>query len=162
MLSDRMRNASLAIVLMVFWFVLSGHYTTWLISLGVLSVLGCVFLARRMQIIDAEGHPVQLAIAAFTYIPWLIWEIVKSAWSVARIILSPRLPISPTVVSLEATQQSSVGVTVYANSITLTPGTISIQADGNALCVHALTGDGAVDLKGGEMDARVTRFEGLA
>jgi multicomponent Na+:H+ antiporter subunit E len=161
MLSDKVRNASLAIVLLVFWLVLSGHYTTWLISLGVLSVLGCVALAHRMQLIDAEGHPVQLGIAALTFFPWLIWEILKSGWSVTRIILSPQLPISPTVISLKASQRTSVGVATYANSITLTPGTITIQADGSALCVHALTDDGALDLKGGGMDARITRFEGI-
>jgi multicomponent Na+:H+ antiporter subunit E len=159
MLSERVRNASLAIVLMAFWLVLSGHYTIWLISLGVLTTVGCIAMARRMHLIDAEGHPVQLAIAALTFFPWLVWEILKSGWSVTRIILSPQLPISPTVVSLNASQRTSVGVASYANAITLTPGTITIQADGTGLCVHALTGDGALDLKGGSMDARITRFE---
>ena len=161
MLSDRVRIASLAIVLMVFWLVLSGHYTIRLISLGVITTIGCIAMARRMELIDAEGHPVQLAFAALTYIPWLIWEILKSGWAVSRIILSPQLPISPTIVSLEATQRTSTAVNVYANSITLTPGTITVQADRNTLAVHALTADGAEDLRGGSMDARVTRFEGI-
>ena len=99
---------------------------------------------------------------ALTYFPWLWWEIAKSAWAVAKLILNPRLPISPTMTQVAATQKTTVGVATYANSITLTPGTITTGVKGNLLTVHALTRDGALDLEGGGMDARVTRFEGIA
>jgi multicomponent Na+:H+ antiporter subunit E len=157
-----MRLASLAVVLFLFWLALSGHYTTFLVGAGAACAVLCVFMAARMGVVDAEGHPVHLVRGALTYLPWLWWEIAKSAWAVSKLILNPRLPISPTMTQVAATQKTAVGVATYANSITLTPGTITTGVKGNLLTVHALTRDGALDLEGGGMDARVTRFEGTA
>jgi multicomponent Na+:H+ antiporter subunit E len=157
-----MRLASLAVVLFLFWLALSGHYTTFLVGAGAACAVLCVFMAARMGVVDAEGHPVHLVRGALTYLPWLWWEIAKSAWAVSKLILNPRLPISPTMTQVAATQKTTVGVATYANSITLTPGTITTGLKGNLLTVHALTRDGALDLEGGGMDARVTRFEGTA
>ena len=61
---------------------------------------------------------------------------------------------------VRASQRTTAGVATYANSITLTPGTITVRLRGNDLTVHALTSDGALDLEGGAMDRRVNRFEG--
>jgi multicomponent Na+:H+ antiporter subunit E len=155
-----MRYVSLWASLFVFWLALSGHYTPVLITIGVLAAAGCVYIAARMRIADAEGHPIDRVFAALTYYPWLIGEIVKSSWSVAKTILHPGLPISPTVTRVRASQKTSVGVATYANSITLTPGTITIAVSGNDLTVHALARDGAIDVEGGAMDKRVTAFEG--
>jgi multicomponent Na+:H+ antiporter subunit E len=157
-----MRMASLAVVLFLFWLALSGHYTAFLVGSGVASAVLCVFIAARMGVVDPEGHPVHLLPGALTYFPWLWWEIAKSAWAVSKLILNPRLPISPTMTQVAASQKTTVGVATYANSITLTPGTITTEVKGNVLTVHALTRDGALDLEGGGMDARVTRFEGTA
>lgn len=157
-----MRIASLAGFLLVFWLALSGHYTLWLVSMGVLSALAVAFVAQRMGVVDAEGHPVQLLPGTITYFPWLAREIAKSAWGVTKIILNPRLPVSPTVTVVKASQRTAAGLVSYANSITLTPGTITIGADGNELTVHALVREGADDLEAGGMDARVSRFEGSA
>jgi multicomponent Na+:H+ antiporter subunit E len=63
---------------------------------------------------------------------------------------------------VRASQKTAVGVATYANSITLTPGTITVGVNGNELVVHALVVDGALDLEGGGMDRRVSRFEGSA
>jgi len=155
-----MRYASLAISLFAFWLLLSGFFTPGLMTFGVLVTAATVFLAWRMHAADAEGHPAQLILSAIIYYPWLIWEIVKAAWDVTKIIVDPKLPISPTVITLNASQRTSAGIATYGNSITLTPGTITVGVDGNELTVHALTRAGAEDLKGGVMDARVTRFEG--
>lgn len=155
-----MRYLSLGVVLFLFWLVLSGHYTLRLLAFGVLSVIFALALGARMRCVDEEGHPIHLAPAGLTYLPWLVWEIVKSAWTVAKIILDPKLPISPTMVTLEPTQKTPVGVHTYANSITLTPGTITVKASNDVLEVHALTREGAEDLLAGGMDARVTQFEG--
>ena len=124
------------------------------------SALVCVLVAVRARVVDAEGHPIELFRGAVTYFPWLIREIVKSGWSVAKIIVHPRLPISPTMTVVRASQKTAAGVATYANSITLTPGTITVRVNGNDLTVHALTCDGALDLEGGAMDRRVSRFEG--
>ena len=157
-----MRQFSLAIALFAFWLALSGHYTFFLLSVGVICVAFCVLIAWRMNATDREAHPVHLLGRAVTFFPWLIWEIVKSAWAVAKIIVHPKLPISPTMTVVKATQRTPVGIATYGNSITLTPGTITTGVEGNLLTVHALVRDGADDLEAGGMDARVTQFEGEA
>ncbi len=155
-----MRYVSLALALFLFWLALSGHYTPFLLSAGVASSLICVAVAVYMGAVDREGHPAHLIGRAVTFFPWLVWEICKSGWAVTRIILHPRLQISPTMTRVNATQRTAVGITTYANSITLTPGTITTGVRGNVLTVHALVREGAIDLEQGGMDARVTRFEG--
>jgi multicomponent Na+:H+ antiporter subunit E len=157
-----MRIASLAGFLLVFWLALSGHYTPWLVTFGVLSALAAAFVALRMGLADREGHPTQLMLRAPLYWLWLAKEIAMSAWSVAKLILTPRLPISPTMTIVRASQRSAPGIATYANSITLTPGTITVGVSGNALTVHALVREGAFDLEAGRMDETVRRFEGAA
>ena len=155
-----MRLISLAIALFVFWLALSGHYTPMLIVIGGLCAIGCTLAAARIRIVDAEGYPIEWLGAWATYFPWLICEIAKSAWSVTKIVLAPGLPISPAMTVVSASQHSSVGVATFANSITLTPGTITVAVNGNVLTVHSLVRDGAADLAGGEMDRRVRALEG--
>lgn len=157
-----MRYVSLAGFLFAFWIVLSGHYTPILVTAGAVSAVLCVLAAIRMRVADAEGHPVGLLWGAITYYPWLAVEIVKSAWSVTKVILHPGLPISPTMTVVRAGQRTTAGVATYANSITLTPGTITVGVNGNDLTVHALVRDGALDLEAGGMDRRVSQFEGTA
>lgn len=155
-----MRELSLAITIAIFWLALSGHYTPFLLAIGALSVLAVVLVARRMSIVDSEGHPVQLLPAAITYIPWLLFEILKSSWAVTKVILAPRLPISPTMTVVRASQRTNAGLATYANSITLTPGTITVGVKGDEFTVHALMSEGADDLEAGGMDSRVRQFEG--
>lgn len=154
------RSVSLFAALYVFWLLLSGHFTVFLLIAGAGCALAVVWFSRRMDVIDAEGHPVQLGVRAWTYWPWLIVEIMKSAWSVTRIILDPRLPISPTLVRFPPTQRSDLGLVVHANSITLTPGTLTIEASTDEFLVHGLTREGAQGCVASEMDRRVTVFEG--
>jgi multicomponent Na+:H+ antiporter subunit E len=157
-----MRYVSLTLFLFAFWLVLSGHYTPFLIAAGFACAVLCAAAAGRMRVADAEGHPIQLLVGALTYIPWLIWEIAKSAWAVTKVVLDPKLPISPTLTVVKASQRTPLGVNIYANSITLTPGTITVGVSGNDLTVHALVREGADDVEGGGMDRRVSRFEGAS
>jgi multicomponent Na+:H+ antiporter subunit E len=157
-----MRYLSLAGFLFAFWLALSGHYTPMLVAAGAASAVLCTLAAIRMRVADAEGHPIGLLWGAVTYFPWLAREIARSAWAVTKLILHPRLPISPTMTVVRASQRTSVGVATYGNSITLTPGTITVGVSGNELTVHALTREGALDLEGGDMDRRVRQFEGSA
>jgi multicomponent Na+:H+ antiporter subunit E len=157
-----MRYVSLTAFLFTFWVALSGHYTPVLVAAGMASAAVCVLLAVRMRVADAEGHPIELFWGTVTYYPWLVREIVKSAWSVTKIILDPGLPISPTMAVVRASQQTAAGVATYANSITLTPGTVTVGVNGRDLTVHALVREGALDLEGGGMDRRVCQFEGTA
>jgi multicomponent Na+:H+ antiporter subunit E len=141
------------------WLLLSGHFEWLFLGFGVLSVAAAVFLARRMNAIDSEGFPMQMLRFVFLYWPWLAWEIGKSNIAVARLVLNPRLPISPTMIEVKATQRSDVGRVTYANSITLTPGTVTVAIEGDRFLVHALTRDMAADVESGGMDRRVTALE---
>lgn len=155
-----MKSLSLTLFLFLFWLALSGHYTAALVGAGLASAIVCTLVARWLRTLDGESQPLHLIAGAVTFFPWLLWEIVKSAWSVTRIILHPRLPISPTMTRIAATQRSSAALATYANSITLTPGTLTVGVSGKEFVVHALTREGAADLEAGHMDRRVTRFEG--
>ena len=115
-----------------------------------------------MGLVDPEGHPIHLAPRATLYWPWLAKEIVKSAWDVTKVILSPRLPIQPTLVRFRPSQRTEVGLVTHANSITLTPGTITIEAGPREFLVHGLTRSGAEGVVDSEMDRRVTACEGRA
>jgi len=154
------RLISAFLALYLFWLVLSGYFTGFLMSVGAASAMAVVWFARRMDVIDEEGHPVQLGWRIVAYWIWLSREIVKSAWDVSRIIINPRLPISPTMVRFRPTQKTSVGLVVHANSITLTPGTITVDAGKEGFVVHALTRAGAEGVTSGEMDQRVSACEG--
>src|SRR5689334_22875355 len=119
-----MRIVSLAVLLFVFWLLLSGHYTPWLVGAGALASLAVAAIAVRAGYVDEEGHPLEWLLRALRYWPWLVVEIAKSAWSVSRVILDPRLPVAPRFLTVKTSQKTAVGLAVYANSITLTPGTI--------------------------------------
>ncbi len=151
---------SLALVLFVFWVLLSGFFTPFLLAAGAVSAIAVAALARRMAVTDREGHPIHLGPSAALYWPWLGKEILKSGWNVARIILSPRLPISPTLARFPPSQSSAVGLVTHANSITLTPGTLSVEVTHGEFLVHGLTREGAQGCVASEMDRRVKRFEG--
>jgi multicomponent Na+:H+ antiporter subunit E len=154
------RLVSTILVLFVFWLLLSGHYTPFLLTAGIVCAVAVAAFARRMDVIDREGHPLHLAPRAMlTYWPWLIKEIVKSAWDVSRIIVHPRLPITPTLTTVQSTQKTDLGRMIFANSITLTPGTISVRVGRGEILVHALTAEAAQGLRAGEMDRRVTELE---
>ncbi len=157
-----LRTLSLACALFLFWLALSGHYTSFLMTIGAVVTVCCAIIAMRMGSDDEEGHPVHLMSRTVFYHPWLAWEIMKSAWNVTRIIIDPRLPISPTMTRVRSSQRTAVGIATYANSITLTPGTITTDILGHDLTVHAIVRDGADDLEEGGMDAKVTAFEGNA
>ena len=141
---------------------LSGHYTSTFFIIGILCAISVVAFSMRMSVVDEEGHAIHLVLRATTYWPWLLWEIVKSAVDVTLIILNPRLPISPTLVKIKASQKTGLGVCVFANSITLTPGTISVDVVGGEILVHALAKSGAEDLEEGTMNRRASQFEGSA
>jgi len=155
-----LRLVSAFFALYLFWLVLSGYFTAFLMSAGAACVVAVVWFARRMDVIDAEGHPVQLGWRIVAYWAWLSKEIVKSAWDVSRIIVNPKLPISPTLVTFRPSQKTTVGLVIHANSITLTPGTITIEAGPGEFLVHALTRAGAEGVTTGDMDRRVSACEG--
>jgi multicomponent Na+:H+ antiporter subunit E len=156
----------LTLVLSMVWLLWSAHFEPLLLSLGAGSLLFVVWLSARMKVIDSEGAPLDLRYGRIAgYVPWLAWEIVKANLDVARCVLRPgAASISPRLIRVPASQQSEVGQVIYANSITLTPGTVSIDLGGGEVLVHALHADAAAGVETGEMDRRCTALEpdGLA
>jgi multicomponent Na+:H+ antiporter subunit E len=153
------RGVGLFLLLFAVWLAWSGLYQPLVIGLGVASCLLCVWIIHRMHDVGAEPlHPVSV-VRGLGYLPWLLKEIAVSNWQVVRIVLSPGLPIQPVVLTLAGSQRTDLGRVIYGNSITLTPGTLTIDVYGPQLTVHALTREGAAQLESGEMDARVTRLE---
>ena len=127
--------------------------------MGGLSIMLTTWVARRMGILDDDGYSIPLAISSVAYFPWLMWEIVKSNVEVARLILSPSRRVSPSVFTVTSTQKSDIFQVIYANSITLTPGTVTLKLEGDQFVVHALLRESIKDLESGEMDRRVTQLE---
>lgn len=141
-----MRHAvSLSVVLAITWMLLSGHTEALLIAFGVASILLVAVIIHRMDMLDHEGHSLHVTLNVFVYWPWLIWQILKSNIDVAKVILSNE-PVRPVMFRVRPAQKSSVVRVVFANSITLTPGTVTVAIDENEFLVHALTPAGADDL----------------
>mgnify|MGYP002630283613 CR=1 FL=1 len=154
------------LVFMAAWLVWSGvpdwnpGHVPLTVVFGVFSSALVVFFSERMRHPeDASSVAMTFWVRHITYLPWLVKEIVMSNLHVARVILSPTMPIRPRVLRVQCTQTSDMAKVVYANSITLTPGTITLDLRGDSLLVHALTADSAEGLLTGEMDRRVTEME---
>ena len=151
---------SLIISLAFLWVMLSGHYTPLLLSLGLLSVLIVAIISSRMNLIIFDQPILQLYFIKFIpYGFWLIFQIIKSNIDVCKRILNPKLPISPRLVTVRSSQLSNFAKVIYANSITLTPGTISIDLNGSDIKVHSLSKIGVDGLKAGDMDRKITSAE---
>jgi multicomponent Na+:H+ antiporter subunit E len=153
----------LASVCFATWLLLSGYFSALLLlTLGALSSVLVTVIVRRMGRLSSEAAPMPLQpnTQLVLYWPWLIWEVVKANWSVTKIILDPRLPISPTLVHMELAQRTELGQVIYANSITLTPGTVTTSLRDGMIQVHALTREAARELQEGEMSRRVIELEG--
>jgi multicomponent Na+:H+ antiporter subunit E len=151
---------TLAVVLFAVWMLWSGHTEPLIVGFGVASCIAVPALLARLRVLDDESVPLRHALPGLRYAPWILWEIVKANLDVARRIVDPRLPISPRVIRVRMSQRTELGRVVYANSITLTPGTISMELEGDEIVVHALTREAAEGLAEGAMDRRVCRFEG--
>ncbi|HJN73742.1 MAG TPA: Na+/H+ antiporter subunit E [Myxococcota bacterium] len=147
-----LRSLLLFSVLLSTWFLWSGHTEPMLLGFGAGSSLAIVLLVWRMEGSNHDRTPLAVWVRVVIYFPWLAWEIVKSNLHVARMVLTPKA-ISPRLVRTKASQRTDFGRVLYANSITLTPGTITLDLRGDDLLVHALTKDTAEGLDG-NMDRR--------
>lgn len=148
------------IALMVLWLLLSGLYKPLIIFFGVVTVLLVLWFVRRMDSRDNDQLPLELrTISSFRYLGWLLIEIAKSNWAVTKIILSPKMPIRQNLFRIPHTQSTDLAQVIFANSITLTPGTITVETETSEFLVHALAYDDS-DLEAlAEMDQQVTSIE---
>lgn len=156
---DVAHYAVVTVTLFTFWLLLSGHATALLLGLGFGSVLLVVWLSMRMDRVDAQISWSRPSIGLLRYLIWLLWMAVKSSADVARRIWDPALPISPTWTRVDIDIRTPLKKTLYANSITLTPGTLTTSAHEEHLMVHSLAEANLEELRAGAMEHRIGKLE---
>lgn len=147
----------LIVVLIALWTGLSGYYTLnkpLIATLGGISILLSGILAYRFDILDRESSPYARLPQLMAYWVWLVVEIFKANWVVIKACLRSNLDINPALVKVKTGCESDLARTVFANSITLTPGTVSVEVEGDKILVHALYEDSAGPGAFDEMDRR--------
>jgi multicomponent Na+:H+ antiporter subunit E len=154
-----MHALGLATSLMLFWIMLSGDFGLLNLALGFISVLLVVSISHRMDVVDQESQPFQLSTRLPVYWGWLALKVIRSNLEVTRRIWTPGTAISPALVRLKLSQQTALGKVIYANSITLTPGTVTLAIEDDEILVHALSHADAAALETGEMDHKARELE---
>ena len=155
-----MRAVASAVFLMALWLLMSGVYKSLVIGFGLGSVLLICLVLWRMDKVDGDHVQIRLNPIRFLgYIIWLFGEIAKSNWAVTRVILSPLMPIRQKMFVVPQSQKTDLAQVIFANSITLTPGTISVETEESGLLVHALSYSPEDDASLADMDRRVTAVE---
>jgi multicomponent Na+:H+ antiporter subunit E len=155
--AGRLRNLAVqAILLMGAWLILSGHYDLLHVLYGVGSVVLVLWLGQRLDrepLADAAGESSIRVGRLLLYLPWLLWQIIASGAYVAKVVLSPRLDIRPRILRFRSEQPGVMPKVILGNSITLTPGTLTLDIRGSVFTIHALTEATAAGLASGEMQA---------
>lgn len=154
------RMAVLLCFLVPAWLLWSGHFEPLLLALGAFSCAATFVIVQRMGYFEKDIFALTVTLRLLAYWGWLLKEIVMSSLVVAKVVLDPRLPISARYIELKSSSPDSIGQVIFANSITLTPGTLTLDLYQGELKVHALTQGTADDLMSGEMDRRVASLGG--
>ena len=156
-----MRTLLLSATLFAFYCALSGQFhNAFLMEVGAAACIGIALLSKHMGTDDDEGFPIRWWLKTASYVPWLMWQIVLANIDVAKRVWNPSLPINPQMIKVKHDLQTPFGLATYANSITLTPGTVTVRVEDGVLHIHALSDEAAADLFGGEMHRRVKAVEG--
>lgn len=152
-----------SILLMGLWLLLSGHYDLFHITLGVISVLIVSLLNAKINHLQffskdvPEWERMQFG-RALAYIPWLLWQIVLASLQVAFVVLSPRMPVDPSLLRFRANLPNAGARVILGNSITLTPGTLTIEIHNDVFLVHSLIPESYESLVDGSMPVRVAQL----
>jgi multicomponent Na+:H+ antiporter subunit E len=150
------------IILFIFWICLSGQFDIFHLSLGVISCVlasrisgNLLFHERRIR----SAYPGEV-LRFLKYLPWLLYQIVVANIHVAYLVLHPKMLnlIDPHIIRFKVKLKTDIGLTTFANSITLTPGTITVLIHEESFYVHAINQKVADDLLTGEMEERVTQI----
>jgi multicomponent Na+:H+ antiporter subunit E len=142
------------------WLLLSGYFhNPLLLGLGAASVILCVYLAVRAGVLDGEGVPTGLMPRVFVYWWWLIVEIGKANLIVARLALAVEPKLSPKLMQIVSPTKTNAGLATFANSITLTPGTVTVDLEPGYMVVHALTEELADEAAIADIGRRVAALE---
>ena len=153
-----MKSLILFLILLSLWLLMSGHFSILIISLGIISCAFSVYVAKRGNLIDDEGLPIFFIPRLSNYLIWLFKEILKSNLNTAKVIINGK--VEPETFTVKASQVTDVAKVTYANSITLTPGTVTTKMQKDVFEVHALNSDFGNDVRTNEMDKKVTWLEG--
>ena len=155
-----MKKIVTLIFLALLWLLMSGLYKTLILSFGVISIILVMFFTQRMA--EKDGYELKSELNAFKtvkYFGWLFIEVVKSNLEVSKILLSQTIEINQKFINTPVSQKSDLAKVLFANSITLTPGTVTVETEDKNFVVHALNvTDGSLDeLK--QMNEKVTHIE---
>ncbi|MGE4631502.1 MAG: Na+/H+ antiporter subunit E [Planctomycetota bacterium] len=154
-----MRSILLFLTLLGFWLLLSGQFDSpFLITSGVLASVLTVFICRRLDLIGSQYQPFESLLGFLLYLPWLLVQIVKASLDVTWKCWSPRPAIAPRLVEVPSQLEHPLAKTLLANSITLTPGTVTIDVRENTLLVHALSERAQRGVLEGKMEQRIARL----
>lgn len=155
-----MRNIVILSVLFGLWLLLSGIYTQMIIGLGFASTVLVLIVINRMDRID--GDRVEIGLSPFQfgkYLVWLMIEIARANWAVTKTILSRQMNIRQHMFTVPYSQKTDLAQVIFANSITLTPGTITVETEDGKFLVHAVSYSEDDPAAIADMDARVTACE---
>ena len=154
-----MRAVAVFFLLLAIWFFWSGHTEPLLLGLGVFSCALVAWFAHRMDVLDRESFPFHLWFGLVTYVPWVLWQVIISNIDVARVILDPKMPIHSHLFRIKLTPKTELGRVILANTITITPGTVSVHLKDDEVIVHGLTKEAAEGDASGELNRRVSALE---
>lgn len=143
--------------MLAFWVLLSGMFDAFHLSLGVVSCLLVTWFSHDLLFYgEKKRYWLRGLLGIALYVPWLFWQILLANLQVAYIVLHPRMIdlIDPCLIRFETTLKRTISKVTFAQSITLTPGTITVNIHENEFTVYALTRSAAEDLPG-EMERRV-------
>jgi multicomponent Na+:H+ antiporter subunit E len=153
--SNNLRRLAVFAILFAFWLLLSGHYDLFHLSLGLICSLLVAFVSHDLLIENISGsNRIRKTRRFISYVPWLIYQIVLANLHVAFLILKPKT-IDPRIVRFKTRLKSEFSMVTLGNSITLTPGTITMDIIDGEFVVHALSKKVADDLLSGEMERRI-------
>jgi multicomponent Na+:H+ antiporter subunit E len=147
----------LALATAALWFALSGETAPLFLFFGALSVLATLWLCARLGVIDRDASPYHRAPELLVYVGWLLAAIAKANVVVVRAILGPRGAINPAMVRVAAAARSDLGKVLFANSITLTPGTVTVDVADGQFLVHALQEEASRPASFAAMNRRAAR-----
>ena len=145
------------IILFVLWLVLSGYLKTLLLFFGLVSVLFVMWMSHRAKALEEDSLPIKLILKLPFYWLWLFKEIFKSGITTTALIWNGKFV--PQLFRIKASQKSTTGIANYANAITLTPGTVTIEVEKKTLLVHALNKKLSEDLQSEDMDKVITGLD---
>lgn len=148
------------ILLSTFWLLLSGYFQPLLLAFGIASVIIVLFVLNRMDNVDQEKQEIGTGLRLMQYFPWLIWQVITSSLQVTKLIWGSTDKLSPSVAKINAKNIPPKRRALYANSITLTPGTLSVDLVDDEITVHALQKSSIEELKQEAMEKKITKIWG--